>query len=596
MKLKKSSLPSRPTVYDRLDKLPPEVVANIFLKASLVPQNLVGYDEVTIANATTMENEESLRRAISTVSNLYNIIGMPRTNFSKADNDLLASNAYYALGEKSILDYISTLSWTIQDKQKKDVESEIEWLQYPNTQDSFSDIIKATIPDIMRYDAGVWVKSFNRKGYLVELKSYLGTEFWKEIDRLPMSGSAGPQSPELIGIWSHGYVKRIWQRSRPGVYISFDPNEICYFSMYKRSDTVYGFDFISTLKWQIQYLIDSTRAAGRTFANGVVPSLVWKHPQVHDMTTLQQRLQEVNTQNRGPQKFGSIMHLVRDEEVSTLASTLHDMEWLEGQRFIAQLVWAMWGFQPQEFSGESVNRATAYISRNITKSKILYPMMKYIEDMINYQVLPLREGYKKDWKFSFVKDVDFDDSLKMTAIKYQIAQTAAIYRNEMGLTIESAIKMAGGEDDLDSIDVDKDMLALIKIDKTGGNMGMPGGKLGKPEGYKGTAQNETPMGAKEETQSGGAPSIHKPTSATKVKKAVSNIVLMKDGKGINIIFGSDVGVSTIGRDKEITKIAKAMVKEVQTITGHNRELMNKPEVWQTVVEDAIVKYGFTLAE
>ena len=33
------------------------------------------------------------------------------------------------------------------------------------------------------------------------------------------------------------------------------------------------------------------------------------------------------------------------------------MEWLEGQKFMAQLVWAMWGFQPQEFVGQSANRA-----------------------------------------------------------------------------------------------------------------------------------------------------------------------------------------------------------------------------------------------
>ena len=33
------------------------------------------------------------------------------------------------------------------------------------------------------------------------------------------------------------------------------------------------------------------------------------------------------------------------------------MEWLEGQRFVGQLVWAMWGFQPSEFMGSNVNRA-----------------------------------------------------------------------------------------------------------------------------------------------------------------------------------------------------------------------------------------------
>ena len=148
-------------------------------------------------------------------------------------------------------------------------------------------------------------------------------------------------------------------------------------------------EWISTLKAPIQYLIDSTRAAGKSFQNGVVPSLVYKHPQVADRKQLVQRLTDLRLNNQGPLKFGSTLHLVKDEEVSTLSHKLHEMEWLEGQRFMAQLVWAMWGFQPHEFVGQSVNRATAYVSRNITKSKMLMPICRFLEVVFTRDILPI---------------------------------------------------------------------------------------------------------------------------------------------------------------------------------------------------------------
>jgi hypothetical protein len=397
-----------------------------------------------------------------------------------------------------------------------------------------------------------------------------------------MNASAGPNQP-IAGIWSHGYTKRYWQRSRPGVYIAFQPDEICYFSMYRRSDTVYGFDFLQTLKWQIQYLIDSTRAAGKTFANGVVPSLVWKHPQVHDIKAIQQRMNDVKQNNQGANRFGSILHLVRDEEVSTLAHTLHDMEWLEGQKFVSQLVWAMWGFQPQEFAGDDVNRATAYISRNITKSKLLYPLMRHMEVQINRNVLPYREGWNKNWKFEFVKEVDLDDKLKEAEIAQIVANSAAVLRG-MGLTIESAMKIAGAGDDMNTIEVDQDMLQAIKVDAS---MKDSNGKTAKtvkdvdkePEKYSGTSTNKIPFGNSEERQAG-------------IQKG--KITLSGDEEvEVNFVFGKDVGVYTNRRDKS-KLIGREIVKEVQYLTGHSREIMASPKQWMETIQKAADKYDLDI--
>ena len=486
----------------QLDSTDSSVLAAAMIKAFGILGNSNDYDAPPIKDREpiTEDEVEAVRRAIWPQSNYFNTLGMTRSNFVKADNDDLAENAYFAVAEKSILDYISTLNWTVEDKKQEPVDDAIDFLQRPCPQMYFDDMIKASLRDVLRYDAGAIVKSFNKKGYMVEAKPFLGTEFWPEIDRRSYGGHTA--GLPFTGWYSKGYVVHWWQRSRTGLYISFVPDEISYMRLYPQSDNVFGTDFIMRAKYQIQYLIDSTRAAGKTFANGVVPSLVWKHPQVYDMNQLYSRMQEVRKENQGSYKFGSILHLVRDEEVDTLSHTLHDMEWLEGQRFVANLVWSLFGFQPEEFGSESgANRATAYISRNVTKSKMLYPLMRYFEKIINRELLPYLEGYNKEWKFKFDVELDMDDELKKAQIQATQAQTASMLRG-LGVKTKDALKLVELLDDPDTIEIEEIPLGMDPM----GNPMTPKqpmkNKEGAVEGYKGSSVKKIPFGDSEERQAG----------------------------------------------------------------------------------------------
>jgi hypothetical protein len=213
-------------------------------------------------------------------------------------------------------------------------------------------------------------------------------------------------------------------------------------------------------------------------------------------------MQEVRKENQGSYKFGSILHLVRDEEVDTLSHTLHDMEWLEGQRFVANLVWSLFGFQPEEFGSESgANRATAYISRNVTKSKMLYPLMRYFEKIINRELLPYLEGYNKEWKFKFDVELDMDDELKKAQIQATQAQTASMLRG-LGVKTKDALKLVELLDDPDTIEIEEIPLGMDPM----GNPMTPKqpmkNKEGAVEGYKGSSVKKIPFGDSEERQAG----------------------------------------------------------------------------------------------
>ena len=590
------SKPSRKdqNIYNELDNLPSEILTDILLKAFAaqegftlpIPSSISTNYEPDIKDARKWDEFVEWERAIHPISNYYNTLGIARPYFSKAANDMLATTPYYAICEKSICDYTAALEFGVYDSYNNHMKDLDDFLDYPGPHTTFGDLIKKTLPDVTRYDAGALVKSFDRRGKCVEFDSFLGTEFWKEIDRVPVGINLGhlPVARQ-IGYYSHGHVQRYWQRSRTGVYVSFQPDELAYMSMYPRNDTIYGTDWISCLKAPIQYLIDSTRAAGKTFQNGVVPSLVYKHPQVANRQQLMQRLSDLRQNNQGPTKFGSVMHLVKDEEVETLSHKLHDMEWLEGQKFMAQLVWSMWGFQPQEFVGESANRATAYVSRNITKSKMLYPIMKYLEVVFTRDILPFLDGYEKGCRFKFEIEQDLDDTMKVAETKLAQSQ-AAKTMFEMGISNKDAARLAGLTKEHDTVQFEN--ISVLDLNKSqqleGGKPSEPNrGKKtdqGSPDKGKGGRETTPKFGDKEERSAG-------------IKKATREIKLLGDDGAEITIVPSGPSVST-NRRGNASEVAKEIAQEIRKMTKHHRDKMRDPVVWDSVIARAIDDFDLML--
>ena len=422
------SLPINTALENKQYLLNEQMLAEVLLKAAGISSNqtLDAYDnlnkQLRTEDKEAIQKDEEFRRAISSISTAWNSLGVFRSDFNKNDNDKMGRNVFVAMVIKAFQDYFGALEWEVMDRNTGDrADAPYDFLHQPNPQDSFHDLVVPTIKDLTLYDAGAWVKTFNRKRELIELKSYLGTEFWIEMDRVPQiisvpandnftgiratnyAGDKGSGKEVMMqGWWSRGFAWRYWQRSQTGVYIPYTPSEVCYFARYKRSDNIYGTDYMKFLKYQVQLLIDSTVAAGKTFQNGLVPSMIIEHPSVYSIDQIQQRIMQMRVDNVGPARFGSTMHLVNGETARMPTQTLHDMEWLEGQKYVAQLVWGFFGFTPDEFVGGDTNRATAYVKRNITKSRLLYPMMRYFEDKINREILPFIKGYKKSWKFAFI--------------------------------------------------------------------------------------------------------------------------------------------------------------------------------------------------
>jgi len=386
------------------------------------------------------------RKAIATTSIYPNIYGTYRKDFRKEENDRLASNATYALCEKSIQDYVSALEWSVKDRDRNKVIDAIDFLESPNKDDTLNDVVKMTCRDITRYDAGVWAKTLDKRDQLIDFKAYNGPEFWIGMDR-ELQTIRMENGMEVQGYWSHGYRQKYWQHSKQGVYVEFQPDEISYFMMYPRTDSPYGTDFINHLRWYLETLLDSTKAAGMMFANGMNPGTVWKHPELTSAQELRERMTEIELDLQGPDNFGGILHLIGNEDIQHTTPTMVDMQWLQGQKFISEIVWSMFGFSPADFGSGDMNRATAYIQTNVTKSRMLFPLISLFETRINRDILPFLPGYEKGWKFEFVPSVSLDDDQKRAGIKQTRAMTYSTLL-QTGMQPKLAAKISELGDDL----------------------------------------------------------------------------------------------------------------------------------------------------
>ena len=461
--------------------------------------------------------QEEFRRAIISISTAWNSLGVYRSDFTKSDNDKMARNAYVAMVEKAFLDYIGSVKWDVTDRETNErIDTAYQFMRKPNPQGSFRDTFSPAIRDLFRYDAGAIVKTFNRRMELIEMRPYLGTEFWIEMDRVPQvisvptNDNIGIRATEFTsektpgkevlmqGWWSRGFAWRYWQRSQTGVYIPYTPSEVMYMALYKRSDDIYGTDYLKFLKYWVQYLIDSTVAAGKTFQNGMIPSIIFTHPNMHDIDQVQQRITQLRYDNQGPIRTGNAMHLIGQETAQTIAQKLNEMEWVEGQKWVAQLIWGYFGFPSDEFVGGDNNRAVAYVHRNVTKSRLLKPMMQFLEDKINTEVLPFLKGYEDTWEFHFVQELELDDKQKVAQIGSIRMSTISTGLN-VGIPARIAYKLSMDETlskkDLEELDAARENMQMQEsMDGMGGDDSGQDGKGDNDQGrYGAVSESYQPL-------------------------------------------------------------------------------------------------------
>lgn len=345
---------------------------------------------------------------------------------------------------KTLMDEISSLDWDIipKDEYKYEwVEEPIknvkDFLEHPNhNNESFGNLLRALIKDILEIDAGVIVKVFDINSYdfdQIEPKS--GAPMLKPMGQRKMTELYVRDGASFLKeIDKFGFNKGYWQYSYqiPAHPMWFNEEEICYISEHNRSMSCYGYARTQSILDVIKSLHYSTLYNKRFFEETPIPDgalslLDTNESEMKDFSSYWN-----NEFKAQPHKIAIVN---KDLKWQPFAVSQRELEFLETQKWYYNLVISSFGLTPSELGvTEDVNRATSATQAELVKRKGIRPFLKLIEYAINHGIIE-EFGYE-GIEFQFIYDDPAEKKMRLDNWQMELSmgvKTINEIRNEMGL-------------------------------------------------------------------------------------------------------------------------------------------------------------------
>lgn len=398
----------------------------------------------------------------------------------------LANSVYVDMAETAIIDEVCAVSWDIvaEDKagnelpgQEKQVEEIQDFFNNPNTnKESWEDIMRQMLPDLLEINSGVLVKVFDAYGKMVEIVARDGASFTKNPDvygmytnradiilmkdiysqetmsdsvsanypTLFLGGSMSPEQAQEEG----AYFQYGWNTAHKPV--PFGKREIVWLEKKRRTDDLYGRSAMEVLSKTVQTLIYSVEHNFEYFSDNSIPPGVMG---LEGMTSEEVKAfakqwiesQKKQDENGNWKKAFHKMPIVnKTPKFEKLGFTNQELQIIEQQKWWAKLVWAAFGITSTElgFTEDAKGSANQIVQSSIAKKRIIYPLLRLIEYHINTEIMP-EFGYP-GIKFKFkIFDVD-EETKKWNLYKLQV--------EDSGLKTANEIRNAEGLDPVDDGD------------------------------------------------------------------------------------------------------------------------------------------------
>lgn len=303
--------------------------------------------------------------------------GMPR-KMNITELRSFAESSWVQMVESTIMKEVSNIEWKIIPKDAEDekdysefIEEGTKFLNHPNRNgDSWQDLIKPTIKDVMEIDAGVWVKAYGKDGKLKELWPRDGGTFLKDVD-------------------IHGIIKNWWQyswRAPRAVPQKFKEDQIVYFMNNPSTYRLYGWSPLMSIMQVVELLIQATRYNKDFFRNNAIPDILVSIPGANKD---QIQAFEANWKTQVAGKPHKMLFYNNEMKAEKLGMSAKDMEFLAGQKWYMHLIFGAYGLSPAEAGFyENINRAAMEGQERITVKNAIKPYLTLFEDRINRNVLP----------------------------------------------------------------------------------------------------------------------------------------------------------------------------------------------------------------
>lgn len=287
------------------------------------------------------------------------------------------------------------------DSLQEDIDKCKEYLQMINSDgETIDDLHSMLVTDLGEIDAGTLVNVFSDDSY-EEVTEPVYDEQGREIDtttRLKLKPLGGRTLLETRSADGSTFLKQVDIYRRLIAYYQysfknprtnpkrFEPDEVIYYYMNKKSYTLYGFSPVQSVLQVIETLMQATRWNKDFFKNNAVPDGIISLPNASPEALQNFKRSWENTVKGKPHK---LIWQNSDAKFESFMKSARDMEWLEGQKWYFHLVFAAFGVSPVEAGfHENVNQGNQAGQERITVKNAIKPLLTLFENMINKRIIP----------------------------------------------------------------------------------------------------------------------------------------------------------------------------------------------------------------
>ena len=365
----------------------------------------------------------------------------------------LASSPYVEMCISTIIDEACSIEWDIVAKEGKEESAEEHIKQVkafydnPNTnKESFEQIRRKYIRDILEIDSGVINKIFNMKEEMVEISVRDGGMFTKNPDiygfytdredillQPEISSSKTPTSeigdPGFITAADArekaAYFQYGWNNARP---VPFGKREIVWLERNGRSDNLYGRSPVQNLAETIQTLIYAIENNLEYFNDNSIPKGILGLEGGDATEILAFKEQWIEQQRKKDsagnwkKDFYNVPIVGKVPKFERLQFSNAELELLEGQKWWAKLVWAMFGVTATElgYTEEAKGMGNQIVQSNVFRKRAIYPLLRLEEYAHNQEIISEFEFDDVEFKFMLF---DVDEETKKAQL-YQVQLNA----------------------------------------------------------------------------------------------------------------------------------------------------------------------------
>lgn len=285
----------------------------------------------------------------------------------------LAAMPYVEMCISTIVDETSSVPWDITVKEgidptpehEKQIEHVKSFYDNPNTnKESFDEIRRRYIRDVLEVDAGVLIKMFNMKFEMVEMMARDGATFTKNpdifgriVDRDDVIIDPNiAQTNQEMRLMEPGWISAADAREKAAYFqygwisgarpVPFGKKEIVWFERNPRTDSIYGRSPIEVLAQSIQTLIYAIEHNLEYFSDNSIPKGIIglegadtdALKAFKDQWIEQQRTKD--SAGNWKKRFHHVPIVGKAPTFVRLQFTNAELELIESQKWWAKMVWA----------------------------------------------------------------------------------------------------------------------------------------------------------------------------------------------------------------------------------------------------------------